>query len=78
MTNYYLINDLKLVGKIEDSVPYVYVGGRWEADQDNLLRDRLMGFDITEQKDSPYRIGNSDMLMRINEISEKEALQLIK
>lgn len=77
-TAYYHILDLDVIGKEEGFVPYVYdkVNG-WIIDQSNLLMDRVMGYDITETKDSPYKIGNSDMTKRVKEISEEEALATI-
>lgn len=75
---YYLINDLNTIGKEEDFIPYLYDKEKgWVVDNDNILSDRLMGYDETESPDSPYRIGNTDMLSRIDEITEEEANRLI-
>lgn len=70
-TAYYLINDLNIVGKEENYTPYVYDKEKgWVVDNDNILSDRLIGYDGDE-------IGCSDMLFRVDEITEEEANKLI-
>lgn len=70
-TAYYLINDLNIVGKEENFVPYIYDKSKgWVVDNDNILSDRLMGYDGED-------IGCSDMLFRVDEITEEEANKLI-
>lgn len=70
-TAYYLINDLNIVAKEEDYIPYLYEKNRgWIVDNNNILSDRLIGYD----GDS---IGSSDMMFRIDEISKEEAMKLI-
>lgn len=73
-TVYYHIIDLGLVGKEEGYVPYIYnkdVG--WEVDRENILMDRITGYDAFEPKESPYVIGNTDILSRVEKISKEEA-----
>lgn len=78
ITYYYWINDVKRVGKLEQFVPYLYdKEDGWRVDNEHILMDRLFGYDKYEPKDSPYAIGCSDMLDRIDGISEEEALKLI-
>lgn len=51
---------------------YIYDSERgWIPDVDNILMDRLIGYDGDE-------IGNTDMLTRVKEITEKEALAAVK
>ncbi len=70
-TTYYHIIDLNLVGKEEEYVPYIYnKDSGWEVDRNNILMDRVMGYD----KDG---IGSSDMLLRAEKITEKAASKLI-
>lgn len=70
-TAYYLINDLNIVGKEENYIPYIYDKEKgWVVDNDNILSDRLIGYDGDE-------IGCSDMLFRVDEITEEEANKLI-
>jgi len=71
---YYHIKDLNLLGKLEDNVPYVYKPGEgWVIDCNFILMDRIIGYDEFEPADSPYKIGNMNMMIRVEEISENEA-----
>ncbi|MEM5817463.1 MAG: hypothetical protein AAGU16_06305 [Desulfitobacterium hafniense] len=71
-TTYYFLSDLSLVGKMDDFVPYLHDKDKgWIVDNNNLLMDRIMGYDGDG-------IGNSDMLFRVDEITEEEANQRIK
>lgn len=71
-TAFYYINDLKLVAKMENFIPYVYdKKGGWQVDNNNCLMDRLMGYDDDE-------IGSTSELVKIEEISEEEALRIIE
>ena len=75
---YYHIKDLNLLGKEEDYVPYLYGAGKgWTADNDNILMDRIMGYDDSEPNNSPYKIGNTSILDLVEEISETEAEKFI-
>lgn len=42
----------------------------WVRDNEHILMDRIIGYD-------GERIGSSDMLFRVKEITEEEALKLI-
>lgn len=76
---YYRIKDLNLIGKMQDNIPYIYLTEQgWAADTDNILMDRLMGYDETEPKGSPYAIGNTSIMELVEEISEDEAERSIK
>ncbi len=75
---YYRIKDLDMLGKEEDYVPYLYKPGKgWVVDNDNILMDRIMGFDDSEPANSPYMIGNSSTMDLVEEISEKSAEKFI-
>ena len=51
-TTYYHIIDLNLVGKEEEYVPYIYnKDSGWEVDSENILMDRVMGYDASEPKE---------------------------
>lgn len=70
-TYYYYINDLDIVAKKEGYVPYLYQPGNgWIVDKKNILNDRIIGYD-------GETIGSSDMLFRVDEISEDKAIELI-
>ncbi len=69
---YYYIRDLKKVGKMDLFVPHLYDKQKgWVVDNDNVLMDRIMGYDPLEG------IGNTDMLERAKTITEEEAIRLI-
>ncbi|EHQ88275.1 hypothetical protein [Desulfosporosinus youngiae] len=71
-TTYYYLTDLNQVGKIEDFVPYLHDKEKgWIVDNDNLLMDRVMGYDGDG-------IGSSDMVFRADEISGAKAMRLIE
>lgn len=79
MRTYYYISDLNKVGKEEEFIPYIYDKIRgWVVDQSNILMDRILGYEDTEPEDSTYRLGNLNMLDRITEITEEEALKKIE
>ena len=79
MRTYYYISDLNKVGKEEEFIPYIYDKIRgWVVDQSNILMDRILGYEDTEPEDSTYRLGNLNMLDRITEITEEEALRKIE
>jgi hypothetical protein len=75
---YYRIKDLDLLGKEEEYVPYLYKPGKgWVVDNDNILMDRVMGYDDSEPANSPYKIGNSNTMELVEEISQKVAEKFI-
>jgi hypothetical protein len=75
---YYRIKDLDMLGKEEDYIPYLYKPGKgWVVDNDNVLMDRIMGYDDSEPANSPYKIGNSSTMDLVEEISEKSAEKFI-
>ena len=80
MSTYYKILDKDLIGRCEGwSQYYIYdkIKG-WVPDTNDILKNRIVGFDEFEEPDSPYRYFSSDMMFRIEEITEEEANRLIK
>ncbi len=75
-TTYYLILNRQL-GKEEDGKYYLYKKGSWVPDTKSTILGRLMGFDPSEPADSPYAIGNMDIMDTIDVITEEQANQLI-
>ena len=77
-TVYYRIKDLNMVGKEEDYVPYLYKSGKgWIVGHDNILMDRIMGYDESEGSGSPYKFGHDSLMDLVEQISEKEAEKII-
>lgn len=75
-TTYYLILN-KQLGKEDDGKYYLYTNGSWVPDTKSTILDRLMGFDPSEPADSPYAMGNMDIMDTIEPITEQQALQFI-
>ena len=63
-------------------VPYdaVYRNGDWDEGDEAwcMIHDRLMGYDASEPDDSPYAMGNTDIMNKIEEITEEEAMKRIE
>ncbi len=80
-TTYYLILD-KTPGKREkngNSIrDYLFQDGRWIPDTERAIMDRLMGYDPSEPPDSPYGIGNPEIMREIKTISGTDAMRLIQ
>ena len=76
MTKYYLIWDRQL-GKEEDGKYYLYENSKWVEDRYSVIRDHLIGYDPYEDFDSPYKIGSTDVMREMKEISEEEARKFI-
>ena len=75
-TTYYLILN-KQLGKEEDGKYYLYTNGSWVPDTKSTILGRLMGFDPGEPADSPYAMGNMDIMHTIDVITEEQANQVI-
>ena len=75
-TVYYLILD-RIVGKQEDGKYYIFRNEQWEPDNENMIMDRLVGYDPSEPPGSPYGFGNGSVMAEMDEISYEEALKLI-
>ncbi len=63
-TVYYLIYG-KILGKQEDGIYYCFERNEWVLDNKILITDYLMGYDPCEPDDSPYKIGNLDIIDKI-------------
>lgn len=69
---HYHLADINKVGKIDSFVPYIYdAQSGWRIDNENLLMDRLMGYD-------GETIGNGAELSKIDEITKEQADKIIK
>ena len=75
-TTYYLILNRQL-GKEEDGKYYLYTNGSWVPDTKSTILGRLMGFDPSEPADSPYVMGNMDIMDTIEPITEQQAREFI-
>ncbi len=75
-TTYYLILN-KQLGKEEEGKYYLYTNGNWVPDTKSTIMGRLMGFDPGEPADSPYAMGNMDIIDTIEPITEQQAREFI-
>ena len=75
-TTYYLILNRQL-GKEEDGKHYLYTNGSWVPDTKSTILGRLMGSDPGEPADSPYTMGNMDIMDTIEPITEQQAIEFI-
>ncbi len=75
---YYYIRDLNCFARGAGFDNYIYKNGKWEPDRDHLVSDRLVGYDTYEDDDSPYKIGNTEIMDEIVEITEDEFLRANK
>ena len=76
-TKYYRIIPLNRIGRKTASGYELYQNRQWEKDREHLISDRLMGYDPSEPPDSPYGIGNTEIMREIEEISLEEAEKYI-
>lgn len=78
--SYYLIRNRILAKRENDGKydsDYLFRDGKWVKDFRHVIMNHLMGFDSSEPEDSPYRYGNTDILMEIDKISEEHAIPIM-
>ena len=69
---YYLIREKRL-GKKEDDRYYLYKNREWVLDENNVIRDHLMGYDPND--DTSFGFGSLSVSDEIEEITEEEAVK---
>ena len=72
---WYLI-DNHILGKMDSLGCFIFNNGHWEEDTNNLIVDCILGYDPTEE--GPYALGNTEIMGRIQEITEIEAIAFMK
>lgn len=70
MTYYYIKSKELFAMSRGENDNYIYQNGIWVEDTKNWVCDRLMGYDPYD--DSPYGIGNTDIMDDIEEITEED------
>jgi|LSQX01.2.fsa_nt_gb hypothetical protein len=73
---YYLL-DKETVGKRTADGDFLYSYGQWIPDIKHEIADCLIGYDSSEETDSPYAIGNTEMLSRIESITNEQVEQYL-
>ena len=74
-TQYYLIKD-SLVGKKENGLYWLFRDNKWVWDNENVIMDRLWGYDPYEPSDSPYAMGSMSVMDELDTISYEKAMEL--
>ena len=74
---YYLILDT-IVGKKENGRYFLFRNGEWNPDTENMIMDRLVGYDPFEPPGSPYGFGNGSVMDEMVEISSEKAAELTR
>lgn len=70
---YYYVKDENIFAKgIGLSENYLYKNGEWVEDHEHIVSDRLMGYDPYEDDDSPYKIGNTEIMLQLEKITKEE------
>ena len=72
---YYLILNT-IVGKKENGRYFLFRNGEWSPDTENMIMDRLVGYDPFEPPGSPYGFGNGCVMGEMVEISSEKAAKL--
>ncbi|MBP3810450.1 MAG: hypothetical protein ILA15_06945 [Clostridiales bacterium] len=65
------------LGKKEDGKYYLFKNSEWISDTAHEISDRLIGYDPSEDPDSPYCIGCLSIMKEIKEISEEQVRGII-
>ena len=73
---YYLILN-RIVGKKENDRYYIFRDGGWQPDTENMILDRVFGYDPTEDENSPYAMFNTSIMEELEKISYEEAMKRI-
>ena len=74
---YYLMYGSKL-GKYDNGRYLLYIDNQWVKDEDYVILGMLNGYDPYEPEESPYGWGSLSVMDNIEEISEEQALSLMK
>jgi len=77
MEEIYFLLDKETVGKRTADGDFMYSDGQWIPDLKHEIADCLIGHDSSEEPDSPYAIGNTEMLNRIESITKQQAEQYL-
>lgn len=54
---------------------FEFKNNEWIKANNNEITDRLMGYDSSEPRDSPYAIGNTDILSTIKELTQEQVIE---
>ena len=71
---FYLIGDNRLL-YTDGKESFEYINNEWIKINNTEITDRLMGYDSSESFDSPYAIGNTDIMSSIKELTLEQVIE---
>lgn len=71
---FYLIGDNRLL-YTDGKETFEYKNNEWIKTSNTEITDRLMGYDPSESSDSPYAIGNTDIMESIKELTLEQVIE---
>lgn len=71
---FYLVENNRLFCTYNNET-YELKNNEWLKANNNEITDRLMGYDSSEPSDSPYAIGNTDIMSSIKELTLEETIE---
>ena len=70
----YLIDDNRLL-YTDGKESFEYKNNEWLKISNSEITDRLMGYDPNEPSDSPYVMGNTDIISSIKELTPEQVIE---
>ena len=71
---FYLIGGNRLL-YMDGRESFEYINNEWIKINNTEITDRLMGYDPSEPSDSPYAIGNTDIISSIKELTLEQVIE---
>lgn len=71
---FYLIDDNRLL-YTDGKESFEYKNNEWIKTNNSEITDRLIGYDPSESSDSPYAIGNTNIISSIKELTLKQVIE---
>jgi hypothetical protein len=76
---YYILEDQGIPAAGKDGRYWIYDFEKreWAPDVHHIFSDAVMGYDPGEPEDSPYRIGNTDVIEKVKPVSYEAVRRMI-
>ncbi len=71
---FYLVENNRLFCVINNQT-FELINNEWSNSSNNEIMDRILGYDSSEPSDSPYAIGNTDIMSSIKELTLEETIE---
>lgn len=71
---FYLVENNRLFCVINNQT-FELINNEWIKTNNSKITGRLMGYDSSEPSDSPYAIGNTDIMSSIKELTLEETIE---